>query len=239
MSQAFTTTVERPADAPTYAPRVSATRAAWLPWSNSGPIATATQERAFVAELMQRSGGPAAEHTRSDITAVLNALRGGLTLDELLANAPGLQLGRLHSAYMDLEERRRQAVDAWMAIVEDPTMATLEHYGEQAARLVPVMVHRLLETADIDRGLLPRVAAYLAQGVDEVRTMIRNTELELDRRIGTDDEMELSRALYDPTTDSMFDRVEHLPERVGSLVPTRVAALLNEHIQSASLLAAS
>lgn len=241
MSHTATLTVDRPGIArrPSYAPRLTSGRVAWLPWSNAGAIATANGERDFVTDLASRAGDLGAEATRSDTTAVLNALRGGLSTDQLFANAPGLRPERLYRAYQELEERRRRAAAAWSAIVADPTRASLEHHGEDAARLVPVLVHRLLETADVDPALLPRVAARLAHGVDEVRRLIRNTEVELDRRPDPEHAMALSRALYNPMADCIFGRVEHLPERVGCLMPTRVAALLAEHVEGPALRSAS
>lgn len=239
MSTNSTLMLDRPGDGPAYAPRVMWGRVAWLPWVNPGPIATARHERTFIAELAGRAGAPTPEFTRSDLTAVLNALRGGLTVDALLSNAPGLQLGRLYGAYEEIEDRRRRATIAWDAIVADPTPESLEEHGEQAARLVPVLVQRLLETADIDAALLPRVTASLVAGIGDVRRLIHQSEAELDRRVDDATAMAISRTLYDPTSDCVFSRVEHLPERVGSLVPTRVAALLNEHVQGLSFLAAS
>ena len=126
MSHTATLTVERPGIArrPSYAPRVTGGRVAWLPWSSSGAISTASREREFIAELTHRAGGVADESTRSDITAVLNALRGGLTIDQLFANAPGLRPERLYGAYERLEALRREASAAWSAIVADPGWAT-------------------------------------------------------------------------------------------------------------------
>lgn len=236
MPSTTTTTLDRPLGSPSYAPRVSHSRVAWLPWTDPNPIATTRHERTFAGELAQIAGAPADSHARSDTTAVLNALRGGLTVEQLLENAPGLRPTRLHRAYQDLEERRRVAVEAWQQIAAEPTVASLHEHGQHAAKLVPVLVHRLLETADIDEGLLPRVAAHLVSGVDEVQRLVHNTELELDRRLDPVDAMAISRTLYDPTSDCIFARVEHLPTRVGSLVPTRVAALLNEHVQGLALL---
>jgi hypothetical protein len=220
-----------PTGMPSYSPRPMTGRVAWLPWTDPGPIATSQQERVFVAELAEVSGGAASTHARSDATALLNALRGGLSVRRLFAQAPGLRPERVHRAYEVLEERRAGSAAAWAAIVDEPTVGTLHALGGQAARLVPVLVHRLLDTADIDPDLLPEIATRLASGVEDVRRLVHRTELEMNRHADIEMAMAISRALYDPTSDCVFGRVEHLPERVGSLMPTRVAALLDEHVQ--------
>lgn len=224
-----------PHGTPVYSPRVLTGRVVWLPWTDPGPIATSQHERVFVAELAEISGGPASTHSRSDVTAVLNALRGGLSVRRLLESAPGLRPERLHRAYDVLEDRRAGSAAAWAAIVREPTVEGLHRHGGVAARLVPVLVHRLLETADVDPGLLPEVARRLARSVEDVRRLAADIELEMNRHTDPSMAMAISRALYDPTSDCVFGRVEHLPERVGALMPTRVAALLDEHVQGAAV----
>lgn len=212
----------------TFSPRFLSGPVAWLPWSQTNPITTHARERDFVATLAAISDETPREHTRSDVTALLNALRGGLSVDALLYACPGIAPARLLGAYGTLEALRRDAVAAWSDLVAEPTVASLQHVGERAASLVPSLVNRLREAAMVDPGVLPRVAALLAADVEAVRRAIRNAELELDRTTDAATAIAISRTLYDPTTESLFDRASHLPERVGSLVPSRVAALLGE-----------
>ena len=100
-------------------------------------------------------------------------------------------------------------------------------------------MHRLYETAAIDPRNLPRVAAHLAESVESLRTLVRNAEMQLDQGADTATPTAISRTLYDPTSDAIFARPEHLPERVGSLVPTCVAALLCERDAAVPMRSAS
>lgn len=211
-----------------FSPRVVVGPVPWLPWVDSNPIATAAREDEFVRTLVEESGGQPASHSRADVTALLNALRGGLTVATLRATCPGVRPDRLYSAYQALEARRAESAGAWAAIIEQPTLESLDEYGDVAACLVPVLVNRLRETASIDAQMLHRVSAHLAAEVDQVRRLVRNSELEIDRQPDSSVAIDISRTLYDPMSDCLFARSDYLPDRVGSLVPTRVAALLHE-----------
>jgi hypothetical protein len=200
----------------------------WSPWVDARPVATSAAEARFVADLARRCEARPAPHTRADVTAVLNALRSGLALDELLERAPGLRPGRLYGAHLTLDTHRASAVEAWEVLASHPTVDHLERLGADAARAVPVLVNRLRAAATIDPALLPRVAAQLVDDVARTRSTIARTESELDRCLDDDVAAEIGRTLYDPTGDCLFARNDHLPTRVGALVPRRVAALLGE-----------
>lgn len=217
---------DRPTASTTTLPRP--TVGTWLPWSDAGAVATPTFERTFVAELADRAAGATEPHTRRDTTAVLNALRGGLPPDELLERAPGLRPRCLHGAYQALEDRRARSARAWLAIMDHPTLDVLAVHHVAAARLMPVLVERLLDAAMIDPQILPRLGGHIAMAVDETARAAQNIEHELDRCADPERRTSISRTLFDPIADCVYARADHLPVRVGSLVPTRVASLLGE-----------
>lgn len=206
--------------------RISTTT--WSPWSDARPVTTSASEARFVTDLARRCDERPTPHTRSDTTAVLNALRSGLTVEELLDRAPGLRPSRLYGAYLALDACRVAAVEAWEAIVADPTIDALDHHGDLASRVVPVLVNRLRAVITIAPALLPRITGQLADDVDRTTSAVDRTESELDRCDDADAAAEIGRTLYDPTGDCLFARNDHLPARVGALVPRRVAALLDE-----------
>jgi hypothetical protein len=214
--------------APSTTPRIGLV--AWLPWATAYPIATALQERRFLADLEAACDGAPTEHTRSDTTACLNALRGGLTLAELLEHAPGLQPSRLFGAYLALDELRRASVAAWNAIVAEGSVDSLRRHGELAAGVVPVLIDRLHRSVTIDPENLPRVVRAAADDVESVRRMIERTERLLDRCFDVEDAVALSQTMYHPMAECLFGRPDHLPTRVGSLMPSQVAALLGERV---------
>lgn len=201
---------------------------AWTPWSSPHTISTAAHERAFVADLATHCGGDVDEHTRSDTTAVLNALRGGLTWSELHEFLPGVKSRRLYGAYLALDGLRLDAVDAWSSIVAGADVDALDEHGDSAARLVPVMVDRLRRWARIDPGQLADVIALNAAGVTGVTRAIDGVERRLQQCTDEDSARSLSQALYSLNGDCLFARTDHVPARVGSLMPTHVAGLLGE-----------
>lgn len=221
-----TTTVTTPVDGRAVGTRRSTT-ATWLPWRDATTIVTPSVERTFVADLEELAGGSEA-HTRRDTTAVLNALRGGLTAGELLARAPGLRPRCLVGAYHALEQRRRRAARAWLAIMDHPTIDVLAEHHVAAARLMPVLVERMLDAAMIDPAILPRLGGHIGAAVQEIARAAENIERELDRCVDPDRRASISRTLFDPHADCVYARDDHLPVRVGALVPTRVASLLGE-----------
>lgn len=199
----------------------------WLPWRCRNWPSTPSEEHRFVVDLTHRADATATDpHTRSDVTAVLNALRGGLTADQLIEKVPGLPPHRLLAAYRDLEARRAAAAAAWDALVSDGTEDALALHAAGASALVPVMIERLFATAalgpDAYRTTIRRLASY-------VEATHRNVaEIETALALWPERAVELGARLYNPYGDALTNRVDHLAQRVGTLTPTRVAALLGE-----------
>lgn len=215
---------------PPAAPSTRIGLVAWLPWATAYPIATARQERRFVAELETATDGAISDHSRSDTTACLNALRGGLTLAELLEYAPGLDPRRLLGAYRSLESLRRASVSAWTAIVGDEAPSALDRHGDVAARVVPVLVDRMRRAVEIAPENLPQVIRSAADDIEAVHRMIERTEHLLEHCFDVEDAIALSQTMYHPLAECLFARPDHLPARVGSLMPAQVAALLGERV---------
>lgn len=222
---------ERPGRNGTVAPALRPL-ATWMPWSGRNRPATPLEEQDFVRHLAERAGIERVAFRRSDVTAVLNALRCGLTVDELLEQAPGLQPRRLYSAYRQLEHLRCTSEFAWVAIAISGSIETFEEYAEEAAKLLPALVARLTEVArsgpeEFDLVLLQLSAAVTSTGAAAQR-IERVIEASPD---GSDRPIDLGRVLYDPTGAGLTSRPDYLPSRVGTLVPVRVAALLGESVE--------
>jgi hypothetical protein len=199
----------------------------WMPWRCRNWPSTPGEERRFVVDLAERADvGVDVEPTRSDITAVLNALRGGLTAAQLIDKAPGLPTTRLLAAYRRLEQNRAAAAGAWDALVEAGGPDALAVHGDRAGVLVPVLVERLGAAAELGevpyRATVARLASLVAtthRSIDEVEAALA---------AAPERAVELGAQLYNPYSDSLANRVDHVARRVGMLTPTRVAALLGE-----------
>jgi hypothetical protein len=209
------------------AARPSAMSIAHLPWKNTGRPATPAREHAFVADLRFVATDSGRPHRRMDTTAVLNALRGGLTLDQLLEIVPGLQPDRLLGAYAALEAKRAASERAWSAIVEDPTPDVLAQHAPAASRLLPAPVASLVEIAAASAGGLGDAVDVAARAVRAVQTRIRRLEWELDHPSGTEPSPSLDELRFDHIRCAYADG-SYLPTRVGALMPARAAALLSE-----------
>lgn len=205
----------------------------WLPWSDPNHPATSADERRFVEDLRSAAHGRRRTHRRSDLTALLNALRGGLTVDELVQRAPGLDLQRLYDAYVALDDMRKEAVEAWRAIESSRSLGTVRTEGAAAARLLPVIVARLEQLAEHEPSLVPVAIDEAARDIETAHRLAQRLEHELDRAVDRSDwAMKIGKQLYDPRGESVFGRNDYLPTRVGSLVPQRVAKLLEPRDES-------
>lgn len=218
------------------APTAPEIHPAWMPWTGRYWPATAGEEAAFVDRLGELAPPRQGAASRSDVTAVLNALRCGLTVDELLDRARGLEPGRLLDAYRDLEARRAAAEEAWHSIVASPTLETFLRYGAEAGRLLPAAIAGLRSVIRLNPASLSAATDQLAQRVDAARTRVQRLEDALDRLIPPSQRgIVLGRRLYDPTGGGETSHPDYLPTRVGTLVPTRVASLLGERIDITEL----
>ncbi|MDJ0767423.1 MAG: hypothetical protein QNJ12_01470 [Ilumatobacter sp.] len=200
----------------------------WVPWEAREWPATTAEETAFVDELSALAGGRSAEPRRSDITAVLNALRSGTTVSQLLDVAPGLRADRLCGAHATVEARRRRSENAFRSILCGRTIEDLERHGDAAALLVPVLVERLLRTADNDPRNYRRVLGTITRQVVDAHHDVAHVETQLSR---LQPPSEWGIALGRQLTQRLMSRAEFLPRRVGVLTPIRVAALLGERLE--------
>lgn len=179
---------------------------------------------------LQRDSTVEVAWSRDDITAVLNALRCGVDLTELLAFGPGLRPRRLLAAYRALDLRRTDAVAAWYRVVAEPRHTVLGEFGPLAARLVSVPVYRLTEAFDSRRGqVLEEVVQQVSETMRRVHAQISVIESHMERagRAGfRDDARRLSMVLYHPYVPGLWGHPYHLSARVGALSSARVASLL-------------
>lgn len=211
----------------------------WMPWSVANRPATSRDEQRFLSDLRlvattqswspDHQGGPDDQPQRSDTTVVLNALRCGLTVDDLFERAPGLNPVRVLRAYLDLEARREKAVYAWEWIVADPSDSTLHEWGPDAATLMSPLVGQLLDVARRQPTRYAVTVANFAVRIDEIGRCIVELERALDAEpLGSQQGVELGRILYEPAGSALTNQPTHLPARVGTLTPTRVSTLLGE-----------
>lgn len=181
---------------------------------------------------------PGPDFTRTEVTALVNALRGGLDAIDLLRRAPGLVPGRLVAAYEHLEHERATSAAAWEAIVADPTPTVVLQNAAFAARLLPVVVVELAEYARRNDPQLARRVQLAAREVARVAAVARRLEGWMDDPVPHSmDATEVGRLLFDLEGPGLWSHNFFLPPRVGALVPVRLAALLGE--QTAATAAAA
>jgi hypothetical protein len=206
---------------------------AWQLWPGRNWPATAAEEAVFEAELVERAGGRKKRKiavSRGEITAVCNALRCGLTAEELFKKAPGMKPASLLAAYDALEKMRAHSVGAWERIVEERTLEAIVDHGYAARVLVPWGVMSVsYEAAEVSD-------AEISQRIDQVVTEMQKAAekaLELEAMLEQCEApsavgVELGRVLYDPYYPGVWDKSEFVPNRVGVLTPRRLARMLDE-----------
>jgi len=206
----------------------------WQLWPGRHWPFSAKEEKALLAEL-KNAGGDPVDFDRGDVTAVLNMIRLGISFAEVREPAPGLQAQSLLSAYHYLDERRMQSVNSFEALLANPTEETLALHERYSSRLVPIptfWVSRTIREAEDPAPM--QVARYVHQEVHALETAALTVEhlLEIDPPAEGDPRREeyvsIGRTLYNPYDECLWDRPFYLPPRVGTLMPTRVADLLEE-----------
>lgn len=213
-----------------------------MPWPSANRPVTTRGEQQFLADLRLLAaaqtwssgyvGGADDEPSRSDATAVLNAMRCGLSVDDLLDRAPGLSPARVLRSYLDLDARRQKAVCAWDRIVDDPSESSLHEWGPAAATLMSPIVGQLLDVVRRKANRYAVTVATVAVRVEETARCVAEVERALDAEpYGSHHAVELGRMLYDPAGPSLSNEPTHLPARVGTLPPARVATLLGERLE--------
>jgi hypothetical protein len=209
-------------------------RHVWHLWPGRHWPALPEEEHQFVADLERAAlevGAGNAKVERYHHTAVLNALRCGLTAAQLLELIPGSRPQDLLTAYVTLERERMQSWLAWREIVEDPTWETVTHYTAEAKLLLPVPVARVVTIASQVRG--PHAVAQAVRDVNEsVQAHVRaaeHIEHMLAARTPPDPVgVNLGVKLHNPKDPGVWGHPYFLPSRVGNLSPNRVRDLLGE-----------
>lgn len=201
----------------------------WHPWASRMWPSTTTEEQIFVTQLHRLNDGTPDRYERRDVTALVTALRSGLTTDELFERASSLRPARLLAAHIDLEVRRTDAENAWRAIVDDPTPSTIDCFGARAAALVPVVISHLSSAMLRHPRALARVVAEADAQIARTTHSVAVLEEQLDLcMLPSDRRVEIGALLYDRRGEGAWALGTFLASRVGQLVPLRVAALLDE-----------
>jgi hypothetical protein len=200
------------------------------PWTGPGVPATAEDERRFIDELRELAGGRSTDYRRLELTVMMTALRSGLTVEQLLDQAPGIDPRRLFAAFRSVEERRSLAEHAWDAIAGDPSPETFDLFRISAAPLLPVLISNLaIARRDEERFECAVEAAVVAVAETGERVLALENRLADDRDVTR--RLELSAVLYDVGGQCAWNLATYLPVRVGTLMPVRLDALIGDAVE--------
>ena len=229
----------------------------WHLWPGRHWPASMREEQAFIERLRAGHTRTPRKFERGDITATLNLLRLGITLEGIAPYAPGLKGPRLNAAYNDLESRLLASRNAFLHILDDPTSIESSDLAPLASRLAPVPTYHLLAAAlalrehtgsherveatiDEVQRLMDLAAARVARAEKTLETLTTRYEELLSVSTFTSpssdpavDEVAshavlLGKELYDPYDTCLWSDPFYLPRRLTDLVPGRVADLLGE-----------
>ena len=198
-----------------------------FPWAARGWPSSLDEERRFVADLEELTGGRECAWTRRDVTAVVNALRSGTSVARLLALAPGLRPERLLAAYRSIDGARLESRIAWNAVVWVGDETALRRYGPEAGRLIPGIIGPLLHLAETCPSLVPEAV----RRADERCRAAREYATALEERLRTPDhrgDTRVRSALYHPELPCVWSDPYYSATRVTDLVPDRLRTLLGE-----------
>ena len=200
------------------------------PWRGRPSPCTATEELEFVRDLKVLSGDETVdEFERRDVTVLITALRGGLTVRELLEQAPGTRPHRLVAAHRALDGRRLLAEHAWHTIAVDPCRETFATFALCAGDLLPAVISHLAAYQH-DNDWLAQAIGDAAEQVNRTTRRVNILERRLQSIRDVDRARELGALLYDAYGQGAWSLPTFLPPRVGALVPLRLAALLGDEV---------
>ena len=190
------------------------------------------QEREFISALEAAAPSRQSRYDRDDVTALLNALRCGTTFATLVEVAPGARLARVKAAYRALDTKRAEAQEAWTAIEENPSGASLRRHAACASRLLPTGVHRVLAAMELStHDAVAEAVAEVSAQVHRMHVIARGIESELTHLEPLDPRgIELGTKLHAAHTPGIYSHTFYLADRVASLSPTRVSGLLGEQL---------
>lgn len=202
------------------------------PYGPADEAPTTEFERTFrrrVAELgsVVRRGAPAPR--RSTVTAVMTALRSGISADRLLAVARGLTPQDVADAYDHVARIRGQAHAALDRLIDDPTVDRFDAEADVIAPLMPQMVVSLRRLAAGFPDSLPGAIENLATQIGELDRSVDSIESRISAGLGS------WRHLVGELDDGRNGGIQHhpcyRPRRVGDIVPIRLAYLLGDQKQ--------
>jgi len=205
----------------------------WHVWPSRRYPSSALEEQRLVRDLAAAGKlppGKILQHERGDATTVLNALRLGLSFVQLLAVAPGLKPDRLLSAYRHLDRLRERSIEAFTALLDEPTPSSVLQHSQHAAALMPVPTFHLMAGIDASTAReRARVLADTRRQLAAARRVVAEQEAHL-LAADLDDlsRIRIGRVLYDPYMGGLWSHPYYTPMRVGTMVPDRVRDLLGE-----------
>lgn len=212
----------------------------WHIWFGRGWPSGAEHEEEFVEALRSRAGKTRGRYGRVSVVMFITALRCGTDLEQMFEQAPGLKAADMLVSYERLDQARKDAVEAWQALCEEPTAAQVQELGPTIDKILPVPAARLrLALADTPEssarlvGDINRRISDLHIACDEVyqRIAAEAATGKLERAIN------VGRELFDPTSGHyLWAATYYLPRRVGELSPLRIIDLLGERRDDPKLL---
>jgi len=207
----------------------------WHPWpvERAWPL-RADEEATFVTTLADaaeesdpRETARPEGWTRSDLTAVVTALRQGVTGTQLLTHAPGRHPATLHAAYRAADQALHSTLTAFDRLLTTPTMSSLSADGPVAARLLPRPVADLVTVAYHTAGAGNTLAAgKIRAHIAEASAHAAALEEDVAAARFRDDACIIARELFHPQQSCAWSHAYFVPSRVGQLTPIRLADLL-------------
>ena len=182
--------------------------------------------RARLSELGHRVATPTEAPRRTTITALVTALRSAVDPDHVLSVARGLTADDLAVAYDFVDGLRSRAVDALDALADEPTVDVFVGVEPSLARLLPHPTATLRSVAD-ERPTSFRVA--VSDVMARIQLLDRAVN-ELEGRItaGDPEWRQLIVELDDGRSHGVFHQQNYRPQRIGDIMPLRLASLLGE-----------
>lgn len=201
----------------------------WHAWPGRHWPLLASEEEAFVADLVDASEGGPRPFDRDELSLVLTAMRSGVNVAEVVRMAPGVHPGSLLGAYVRLDEALKRSLVAYHAIVTSPDLDTLTRNAAAAAVLFPLPVYRLSLATRHQEASLEEAVRLMVEDATRVgdleSTIIADlVELSAPSTVG----VSLGRKLFNPYTPALWGHPNYVPARVGALTPLRVRDLLGE-----------
>lgn len=201
----------------------------WQIWENAQNYpCLEDQENQLYNYLVKHANGIVPPSV-SATSLLMSILRSGVTMEQAIAQAPGIPIEKLLSSYNSLHHQINSSLNAWSAIISEPSRESLLEHGPQLSTMLPSLVYRsTLIAHQFGQSELENFIQQVREIVDDATRISKSLEEDIHKELSLEKKREFGLFLYHLQKPSIWFSPYFLPTRVTQLEPRRVKVLLSQ-----------